>query len=158
LPGEKYQRWISVDDCMFTNKMHPECVDACDEELRHYGDNEYHPYDNERPQARTIPEPASTAPASSPETPDSYEQTRSYVVTQEIEREATDWVHGRFPIYDGRHPFEVWLDDGQKRSVRVPAGPYSDGTVRFTDCIHPAQNVICDPRRIVAWRALGVRR
>ena len=25
-PGEKYTRWMSVDDSMFTNKMHPECL------------------------------------------------------------------------------------------------------------------------------------
>lgn len=57
LPGERYLRWISVDDSMYTNKMHPECHAACNEEYRDSGDNEYHPYDNERPPAahRTAP-------------------------------------------------------------------------------------------------------
>lgn len=28
LPGEKYERWVSIDDSAYTNKMHPECVEA----------------------------------------------------------------------------------------------------------------------------------
>jgi hypothetical protein len=56
-PSETYHRWISVDDSMFTNKMHPECVDACHEELRKWNDDEYHPYDNERPATQAQPRP-----------------------------------------------------------------------------------------------------
>lgn len=52
--GERYDMWKSVDDGWFTNRMHPECVEACDEECREFHDNEYHPYDNERPAKATL--------------------------------------------------------------------------------------------------------
>ncbi len=53
LKGTQYNKWTNVDDSWFTNKMHDECYDALVEELRHYGDTEYIPYDNERPVADT---------------------------------------------------------------------------------------------------------
>jgi hypothetical protein len=44
-PASEYLRWMSVDDSMYTNKMHRECFDACHEE----DENEYAPFDNDRP-------------------------------------------------------------------------------------------------------------
>lgn len=49
LKGEQYYRWASVDDTWYTSKMHVECRDACLEDHACYGDNEYMPYNNERP-------------------------------------------------------------------------------------------------------------
>ena len=50
--GEKYQRWMSVDDGKAqTNVMHPECLDALNDE---YGSGywEYTPYEGERPNTK----------------------------------------------------------------------------------------------------------
>ena len=47
--GEQYHYWTSVDDSWSVSKMHPECFVACHDELAYWGDNEYSPYDNERP-------------------------------------------------------------------------------------------------------------
>lgn len=49
-PGDTYKRWNSVDGKWFTNKMHPECHEACDDECREWGEYEYTPYTNERPE------------------------------------------------------------------------------------------------------------
>ncbi len=49
--GESHRMWKSVGGSWFTNRMHPECADACNEECLEWHDNEYHPYDNERPTA-----------------------------------------------------------------------------------------------------------
>lgn len=32
------------------NRWHPECLDACDQEFRESGDDEYMPYSNDRPE------------------------------------------------------------------------------------------------------------
>lgn len=48
-PGEKYARWYSVDDSGFTNKMHPECLEALREDAQ-YGYFEYTAYGGERPE------------------------------------------------------------------------------------------------------------
>jgi hypothetical protein len=48
-PGSEYLRWMSVDDSMYTNKMHRECFDACHEECTFYGEDAYMPFDNHRP-------------------------------------------------------------------------------------------------------------
>jgi len=48
-PGEEYWRWASFEDAGFTNKMHPECRDACNRECLEARDNEYLAYENERP-------------------------------------------------------------------------------------------------------------
>lgn len=53
--GESHQMWKSVDGGWFTNRMHPECVQACNEECSEWNDDEYHPYDNERPAAQSAP-------------------------------------------------------------------------------------------------------
>ncbi len=58
-PGSEYLRWMSVDDSMYTNKMHRECFDACHEECGYWGEDEYRPFDNQRPP----PTGRSTAPA-----------------------------------------------------------------------------------------------
>ena len=49
LMGERYSRWASVDDSYFTSKMHEECVGAMLDEFRETRDNEYLPFENERP-------------------------------------------------------------------------------------------------------------
>lgn len=50
-PGETYKTWNSVDgDSWHTNKMHTECESAMQEETRMYGENEYTPYEHERPE------------------------------------------------------------------------------------------------------------
>jgi hypothetical protein len=46
LKGEVYATWKSCEDSWFTNKMHFECADDQDE----WGDGEYLPYVNDRPQ------------------------------------------------------------------------------------------------------------
>ena len=46
--GEKYERWASVEDTYFTNKMHLECVEAAREDGG-CGGFEYIAYSNERP-------------------------------------------------------------------------------------------------------------
>ena len=52
-PGESYARWASFDDAAFTNKMHPECLEAHEEEARAHGDGsggwEYSPCGTPRP-------------------------------------------------------------------------------------------------------------
>jgi hypothetical protein len=50
-PGEPYKRWVSVDDYMFTNKMHPECLASV---IENEGSNfEYSPFEGERPPKET---------------------------------------------------------------------------------------------------------
>jgi hypothetical protein len=47
--GDYYDRWASVDDGkMFTNKMHPECLQCLQDEAES-GGFEYIPYSGERP-------------------------------------------------------------------------------------------------------------
>ena len=50
--GERHLMWKSVDDSWFTNRMHPECSEACHEECSYWGDWEYSPYSNDRPAAQ----------------------------------------------------------------------------------------------------------
>lgn len=48
--GEEYKIWSGVCDGVWsTSKMHPECADACQEEAKEWGNDEYTPYTNERP-------------------------------------------------------------------------------------------------------------
>lgn len=56
-PGDSYRRWTTFDDAAFVSKMHPECVGACDEECREYGESEYIPWNNERPPAASENDP-----------------------------------------------------------------------------------------------------
>lgn len=47
--GDTYKRWVSFDDgSAGTNKMHPECLQALNDE-NGYGTWEYSPYSGERP-------------------------------------------------------------------------------------------------------------
>lgn len=47
--GEKYYRWMSVNEGKaFTNKMHPECLDFSEEDS-YGGYFEYIPYEGDRP-------------------------------------------------------------------------------------------------------------
>jgi predicted RNA-binding Zn-ribbon protein involved in translation (DUF1610 family) len=49
--GETYVKWASFDDgSAFTNKMHPECLKAHDDDAKIYGEGtwEYSPYSHER--------------------------------------------------------------------------------------------------------------
>lgn len=45
--GDEYKRWASMEDCVFTNKMHPECLESLIEMEGSYF--EYSPFDGERP-------------------------------------------------------------------------------------------------------------
>jgi hypothetical protein len=70
-----------------------------------------------------------------------------------------EWLIGSKPSqFDDIHDFELWMDDGSIRLARR-VGNRSDsltpGTMAFTDCRHPLQNVICDESRIQAWRVRG---
>ena len=47
--GESHSTWKSVDDTWFTSRMHPECEEALDEDVRLGGETEYLPFDNDRP-------------------------------------------------------------------------------------------------------------
>lgn len=49
LTGASYLKWTNVDDCWFTNKMHPLCDKARAEDVRQLGEGSYIPYENERP-------------------------------------------------------------------------------------------------------------
>ena len=49
--GSEYIKWSSFDDgSAFTNKMHPECYEAHEENAKHWGDSEweYTPYSHAR--------------------------------------------------------------------------------------------------------------
>lgn len=58
--GEEYDRWMSIDDKAFTNKMHIECLQALNDEASYYGGGgfEYMPYSGEPPE-RLRPAPGS---------------------------------------------------------------------------------------------------
>jgi hypothetical protein len=49
-PGETYFHWHSVDDGYYSNKMHPECKEACNSECLEFGEDEYIAFQNERPE------------------------------------------------------------------------------------------------------------
>ncbi len=55
--GSTYMRWISFGlpgDGVFTNKMHAACMAACDEQATEWGDSEYTPYSNDRPERLSV--------------------------------------------------------------------------------------------------------
>lgn len=67
-----------------------------------------------------------------------------------------DWnVEEKMPRYDDIREFQVWMGCGNTRKVRR-AGNHSmvvsPGTLMFTDCTHPMQNIICDEQSIKGWR------
>lgn len=48
--GQKYFREVGINDGDFQdNPFHPECVEACAEELRESYEDSFIPYENERP-------------------------------------------------------------------------------------------------------------
>lgn len=47
--GETYLYWTSYEDGWTCSKMHQECFDKCHETLKLSGENEYIPFENERP-------------------------------------------------------------------------------------------------------------
>ena len=47
-PGEAYVRWTTMDGACFVSKMHPECLDALQEDAGEW-EWEYTPYSGERP-------------------------------------------------------------------------------------------------------------
>lgn len=67
----------------------------------------------------------------------------------------TEWnVDERMPKYDDIRSFEVFVF-GYKRRVRRIGNRsrfFAPGTLIFTDCTHPLQNVLCDEQQISAWR------
>lgn len=60
-----------------------------------------------------------------------------------------------FPKYDDVHTFTVRVFN-QLRTVRRIGNceglSLNPGTLIFTDCTHPMQNVICPESEITAWR------
>lgn len=49
VPGTPYDRWLSIEDSAFVNKVHLECHDALRADFQYWGDPEYTPFENERP-------------------------------------------------------------------------------------------------------------
>lgn len=66
-----------------------------------------------------------------------------------------DWIHdAKLPRYDDIHEFEVWIY-GDARKVRRAGNnsmSLTPGTLIFTDCTHPMQNVLCHEPDVMAWR------
>jgi hypothetical protein len=59
---------------------------------------------------------------------------------------------------DDMREFQVWMADGSLRTVRRIGNRshfLTPGTLAFTDCTHPLQNLWCDESRIVGWRYSG---
>lgn len=67
----------------------------------------------------------------------------------------TEWeCLERMPRYDDIHEYEVWVY-GSARAVRRignRSAYFAPGTLVFTDCTHPAQNVLCHEPDVLAWR------
>lgn len=61
-----------------------------------------------------------------------------------------DWIVDEKPPRNDIGPFEVFVG-GQVRNVRRMNFKYNC-SIYFTDCIHPAQNIICDEADVVAWK------
>jgi hypothetical protein len=66
-----------------------------------------------------------------------------------------------FPRYDDMHEFLVLVNNQYRKIARVGnrgfRGMYQSlnaGTLIFTDCTHPSQQLICDEAKIQAWRQL----
>lgn len=68
---------------------------------------------------------------------------------------ATDWECAeRMPRFDDTREYEVWIY-GEARSVRRIGNRsmyFAPGTLVFTDCTHPEQNMLCDESEVRAWR------
>ena len=60
-----------------------------------------------------------------------------------------------FPKYDDIHTFTVRVFNQLRKVKRVGNNSglnLNPGTLIFTDCTHPMQNVICTEGEITAWR------
>ena len=60
-----------------------------------------------------------------------------------------------FPKYDDMNTYIVRVFNQLRKVRRVGnncASTLSPGTLIFTDCTHPLQNVICPEKEITAWR------
>ncbi len=70
--------------------------------------------------------------------------------------QSEQWVtDAPFPFFDDTREFQVWLGNSVRSVRRIGNGNssnFSPGTVVFTDCDHPSQNVLCDVSRIKGWR------
>ena len=63
--------------------------------------------------------------------------------------ELTEWNHIGWP--PARSSALVYLSD---HSVRRVLNDVDNGSIRFTDCTYPEQNVVCDRDQVLAWRSL----
>lgn len=63
-------------------------------------------------------------------------------------------VDEKMPRYDDVRQFEVMIRGHVRTVERIGnrSQSFSPGILLFTDCSHPAQNVICDEQMITAWR------
>lgn len=71
----------------------------------------------------------------------------------------SEWeIEERMPRFDDMREFNVWLVDGSVRTVRRIGNRshfLTPGSLAFTDCTHPMQNVLCDESNVVGWRYAG---
>lgn len=68
---------------------------------------------------------------------------------------ALDWnVDEKMPRYDDLREFEVWIRGSVRRVRRIGnrSCALEPGTLAYTDCTHPMQNIICDERAVQGWR------
>lgn len=67
-----------------------------------------------------------------------------------------DWIIGSKPRrFDDANAFDLWMRDGSVRRARRVGNEslnITPGTLIFTDCQHPLQNVVCDERDVQGWR------
>lgn len=69
----------------------------------------------------------------------------------------SEWIHAPLPRYGDLHTFEVW-DGSAVRMVRRVGNEsrsITPGTLVYTDCVHPLQNVLACDADVVAWRMIG---
>ena len=73
----------------------------------------------------------------------------------------TVWnVDDRLPRYESRFPIEVWDGRSVRKARRIgfresDRGTLSPGTLVYTDCTHPMQNMLCDESAVMGWRYLA---
>ena len=71
------------------------------------------------------------------------------------EEDMMDWEHeGKPPRFDDIREYEVWIYDTVRSVRRIGNKSLSltPGSLVYTDCVHPEQNVICYEPDIQAWR------
>ena len=66
-----------------------------------------------------------------------------------------DWItEEKMPRFDDVHEYDVWIK-GCTRSVRRignRGSMFQPGTLVYTDCTHPMQNILCCEEDIEGWR------